>query len=165
MEIHQIRYFLSVAEFLNFTRAAESCHVAQPALSRAVKALEEELGGLLFHRDNRNIQLTELGRMVHPHLAEFYANSKSIKQIALDFSKLDKTPLRLGVMSTIAPDQFIDLIGDLRAIHPGIELHLCDSSAPDLRRRLLGGDLELAIYALPGEEPTCLLYTSPSPRD
>jgi LysR family hydrogen peroxide-inducible transcriptional activator len=154
MEMHQIRYFLSVAETLNFTKAAESCNVAQPALSRAVKALEEELGGLLFHRENRNTHLTELGRMVHPHLAELYENSKSVKLMARDYSKLARTPLKLGVMSTIAPDQFIDLIGDLRAHHPGVELHLCDSNAPDLRNRLLAGDLELAVYALPGEAVT-----------
>ncbi len=50
MEMHQVRYFLAVAEKLNFTRAAEQCGVTQPALTRAIKSLEEELGGLLFHR-------------------------------------------------------------------------------------------------------------------
>ena len=51
MEMHQIRYFLTLCEELNFTRAAEKCHVAQPALTRAIKLLEEEFGGLLFHRE------------------------------------------------------------------------------------------------------------------
>ncbi len=50
MEMHQVRYFLAVAETLNFTRAAEQCHVAQPSLSRAVHKLEAELGGDLFRR-------------------------------------------------------------------------------------------------------------------
>jgi DNA-binding transcriptional LysR family regulator len=154
MEMHQIRYFLATAEVLNFTKAAENCHVAQPALSRAIKMLEGELGGLLFHRDPRNIHLTKLGRMVHPHLAELYENSRSVKLMARDYTKPDKTPLRLGIMSTIAPDQFIDLIGELRSLHPGIELQLSDSDAQDLKDRLLSGELDLAIYAFPGDKRT-----------
>jgi DNA-binding transcriptional LysR family regulator len=53
MEMHQVRYFLSVARALNFTRAAEECGVAQPSLSRAIKELEGELGGELFRREGR----------------------------------------------------------------------------------------------------------------
>jgi DNA-binding transcriptional LysR family regulator len=51
MEMHQVRYFLALCEELNFTRAAERCHVTQPSLTRAIKQLEEELGGTLFHRE------------------------------------------------------------------------------------------------------------------
>jgi DNA-binding transcriptional LysR family regulator len=62
MEMHQIRYFLSVAETLYLTRAAEACHVAQPSLSRAVRRVEEELGDDLFRRERNRIYLTDLGR-------------------------------------------------------------------------------------------------------
>ena len=58
MEMHQIRYFLAVAEELNFTRASEKCNVSQPSLSRAIKLLEEELGGPLFHRERIRTHLT-----------------------------------------------------------------------------------------------------------
>jgi DNA topoisomerase IA len=64
MEMHQVRYFLAVAEELNFTRAAERCNVTQPSLSRAIKLLEEELGGLLFHRERESTHLTDLGHEV-----------------------------------------------------------------------------------------------------
>ena len=57
MEMHQVRYFLAVAEELNFTRASERCNVTQPSLSRAIKLLEEELGGLLFHRERDSTRL------------------------------------------------------------------------------------------------------------
>ena len=58
MEMHQVRYFLAVARALNFTRAAEECHVAQPSLTRAIRQLEGELGGDLFRRERPQAQLT-----------------------------------------------------------------------------------------------------------
>ncbi len=153
MEMHQIRYFLAVAEDLNFTKAAERCNVSQPALSRAIQALEQELGGPLFRRERSHTHLSELGRMVQPHLAEVLDSTQSATRLAREYGRLKKTPMKLGIMSTIAPDEIIDLIGAVRTRHPGIELRLCDSDAKDLRARLLNGDLELAVYALPGAEP------------
>ena len=66
MATHQIRYFLAVAKTLNFTQAAEECHVAQPSLSRAIRNLEEELGGELFRRERALSHLTELGKLMLP---------------------------------------------------------------------------------------------------
>lgn len=68
-------------------------------------------------------------------------------------------------MSTIAPDQIIDLIVAVRTRHPGIELRLCDSDAKDLRARLIDGDLELVVYALPGEEPDERTHVMPLFRE
>ncbi len=68
MEMHQIRYFLAICECLNFTRAAEQCHVARPSLTRAIKKLEAELGGPLLRRERNHTHLTELGRLIRPHL-------------------------------------------------------------------------------------------------
>ena len=64
MEMHQVRYFLAVAQELNFSRAAEKCNVSQPSLSRAIQQLEGELGGPLFHRERHLTHLTDLGEMV-----------------------------------------------------------------------------------------------------
>jgi DNA-binding transcriptional LysR family regulator len=153
MEMHQVRYFLAVAEDLNFTKAAERCNVTQPALSRAIQQLEAEMGGPLFHRERGNTHVTELGRMLEPHLRQMYEKSQSAQQLANDYKRLKKTPLKLGIMSTIAPDQIIDLIAAIKSRYAGIELQLCDSDANDLRKRLVEGDLELAIYARPGGEP------------
>ncbi|TKB90242.1 MAG: hypothetical protein E5W81_07075 [Mesorhizobium sp.] len=64
-------------------------------------------------------------------------------------------------MSTIAPDEIIELISSVRAHHPGVELHLCDADAKSLRRRLLEGDLEAAIYALPSNVPDEEVHSLP----
>jgi hypothetical protein len=70
MELHQVRYFLAVCKEKSFTRAAKHCGVSQPSLSDAIKRLEQELGGQLFHRSRVNCLLSELGQEVWPHLCK-----------------------------------------------------------------------------------------------
>src|SRR6059058_5874137 len=101
MEMHQVRYFLALCDELNFTRAAERCHVAQPSLTRAIKSLEEELGGPLFHRERANTHLSELGRTIKPFLDDLFRRAEDAKREARDFIRLKRTPLRLGLMCTI----------------------------------------------------------------
>src|SRR3712207_176626 len=145
MEMHQVRYFVALRETLNFTRAADRCNVAQPSLTRAIKLLEDELGGPLFRRERANTHLTELGRMVKPHLQQVYEQAQEAKRQAMGFRNLQKVTLRLGVMCTIAPGQLIDLIAGIQSHHPLVELEILDASAQMLQDRLLAGELEVAI--------------------
>ncbi|HEX2137881.1 MAG TPA: LysR family transcriptional regulator [Microvirga sp.] len=165
MEMHQIRYFLAVCEELNFTRAAERCCVAQPSLTRAIKLLEEELGGLLFHRERANTHLSELGRMVRPYLQQVYEQAQEAKRLALDQKKLKRVALRLGVMCTIPPDQLIELICGIESRHPLVELEIIDSNAFVLQERLISGDLEVAIFCPPRNEPDDRLHYVPLFRE
>ncbi|HUK09202.1 MAG TPA: LysR family transcriptional regulator [Stellaceae bacterium] len=153
LEIHQVRYFLALADTLNFTKAAEQCNVSQPALTRAIQLLERELGGLLFHRERANTHLTELGRMVQPFMRQSFEAAQRTKLLAEEFAKAKKKTLKVGIMCTIAPDQMIDLITAMQSRHPDVELQLCDANAWDLEKQLLDGRLEIAIYCLPGKEP------------
>jgi len=133
MEMHQVRYFLAVATELNFTRASETCHVSQPSLTRAIKLLEEELGGPLFHRERANTHISELGRTVLPYLKQVYQGAEDAKRQAGDFVRLQKTPLRLGLMCTIAPALLLDLVSAVQMRHPGVALQILDAAAPALR--------------------------------
>src|SRR5499425_2800215 len=101
MEMHQVRYFLAVSRTLNFTKAAEECNVAQPSLTRAVQKLEDELGGPLFHRERANTHLTELGRLMLPHLEQTYNAAQAAKSLATSIRKGDVAPLKLAVSGTI----------------------------------------------------------------
>lgn len=152
MEMHQVRYFLAVAEELNFSRAAEKCNVSQPSLSRAIQLLEGEFGGQLFRRERNHTHLSDLGNMIRPHLETVYNAAKTAKDLSRDISTMKRIPLKLGIMSTISPNEIVDLIAGLETRHEGLELKLSDASAIDLRKRLLSGDLEVVIYALPGEQ-------------
>ena len=82
MEMHQVQYFLALCEERNFTSAAKRCGVSQPSLTNAIKRLEQTLGGPLFHRDRRNIELTELGRAVKPYLKQLNQSAYEAKRKA-----------------------------------------------------------------------------------
>jgi LysR family hydrogen peroxide-inducible transcriptional activator len=165
VEMHQVRYFLALCEDLNFTHAAERCHVSQPSLTRAIKQLEGELGGALFHRERANTHLSELGRIIRPHLEQVYCEMEQAKRHACDFKRLRQIPLKLGIMCTIAPDPIVDLIGAVRTRHAGVELKLSDANGWELEDQLLRGDLEVAIYCLPGSEPDERLHVLPLFRE
>jgi DNA-binding transcriptional LysR family regulator len=156
--MHQVRYFLTLCEELNFTRAAERCNVAQPALTRAIKQLEEEFGGLLFHRERARTHLSELGQAVRPYLDEVRRQSQQAKELATSFIELKQTPLKLGIMCTIGPGNFIGLLSNLQVQHPGIELQISDAGGDELQERLLAGELEAAIYCWPDQVDQRLHY-------
>jgi LysR family transcriptional regulator, hydrogen peroxide-inducible genes activator len=154
MEMHQVRYFLAVAEELNFSRAAERCHVAQPSLSRAIRSLEAEFGGDLFHREGRKTHLSELGRMVLPHLQMVYSATDSAMRVSRDIGAMNTVPLKLGIMSTISPDEIVDLIAALKTKYAGLELKLRDASAAALQDGLLRGELEARFMRFPERNGT-----------
>jgi DNA-binding transcriptional LysR family regulator len=149
--MHQIRYFLAVCEMLNFTRAAKSCNVSQPSLTRAVKALEDELGGLLFRRERNNIHLTGLGEMMRPHLTQVLIETEAAKERAKDFSRLDDVELRLGMMCTIGPRRFVPFLQAFRDRHPKLKLVVQDGSNPQLQERLAQGEIDVAVCGQPDE--------------
>lgn len=163
MELHEIRYFLAVSRTSNFTRAAEQCNVTQPALTRAIQKMEEELGGLLFSRERGNIHLTELGRLVEPQFAEMVARAQEARATAQRFLRLEGAQLTLGVMCTIGPLRFVRFLQDFRARHPGIDISLVEGVPDRLMEKLTAGEIDLAVMARPDGFPdplrATLLYT------
>src|SRR5260221_4774613 len=122
MEMHQIRYFLAVSEYLNFRRAAEECHVSAPALTRAIQKLEEEIGGKLFRRERNLTHLTDLGTLVRPHLKRVLFEAEGAKVTAEQFLRLEHAPVRLGVQWTIRPLYFMGFLFHFATKQSGGEL-------------------------------------------
>src|SRR3546814_9382257 len=91
--MHQIRYFLAVSETRNITKAAERCYVTQPSLSRAIKALETELGGELLRRERALSHLTELGQRMLPMLRRCYESALTAKMVAASIREGEVAPL------------------------------------------------------------------------
>ncbi len=151
MDLHHIRYFLAVCETKNFTRAAELCNVTQPALSRAIQQLEEESGGLLFHRDRQTVSVTELGMLMRPRLQQVVEELSKARTDARKFLTLEDAQITLGIMCSVGPRRFTALLGDFRLRYPGISVRLVEGSLKQLCARLESGDLDVAILADPEE--------------
>lgn len=149
MEMHQVRYFLSLCDTLSFTRAAEQCHVSQPALTTAIRKLEDEVGGPLFHRDGKRLLLTELGKLLRPYLGQMAGQLEAARTAADNFRRLNQVPLNIGVMATIGPLRLARFLGRFRRDHPGIELAIHEGKLGELVQRLDAGDLDLAVLSSP----------------
>jgi DNA-binding transcriptional LysR family regulator len=151
MEMHQIRYFLAVSETLNLSKAAERCNVAQPSLTRAIKALETELGGELIRRERNLSHLTELGQRVLPMLRQCYETAISAKSVAASMRNGDVVPLSLALSNTIGLKPFEPILQYLSRVFPGLQLTLLRGSRSEVVDYLKSGAAELAIAGPLGE--------------
>jgi DNA-binding transcriptional LysR family regulator len=145
MEMHQVRYFLAAAKALSFTRAAELCHVSQPALTTAIKKLEVQLGSALFHREGRQVALTEFGRRMQPYLSQILQQANAAETVAKDFRLLDQVPIRLGVMSTIGPMRLAALMAAFEQQTPGVDTTVREGAPEALAAQLDADELDIAI--------------------
>ena len=145
MDLTQIRYFLALARTLNFTRAAEACHVTQPALTKSIQRLEDELGGPLLLRERSLTQLTPLGQEMLPLLEQTHAAAQRAKEHAAGLKAQPSSPLRLGFALDAPTPPFAPLFTELAARLPGFELSLAEAGAPGLFEGLLHGTLDAAV--------------------
>ena len=149
MEIDQARYFVAAAEHLNFTRAAEACNISQPSLTVAIKKMEDEFGGPLFHREGKRILLTELGQRLRPFIQQMADQAETVRQAARDFRLLRQVPLRIGIQNTIGPMRLSMLLAGFKQQHPGVELGVHEGGLDDLQARLDAGDVDMAVLHAP----------------
>jgi DNA-binding transcriptional LysR family regulator len=138
MEFRQLRYFTMVARELNFTRAAEKLRVAQPALSRQVRQLEEELGVRLFVRDKRHVELTTRGEAF---LAEAEAILKQSERAML-LARSNRVALRLGYVWGLFHTMVPEALQRLRVLAPEVAVNLFDLSAAQQSRALAANKLD-----------------------
>ena len=151
MEMQQVRYFLSVARVLNFTRAAEECNVTQPALTRAIKQLEDELGGDLIRREGRNTHLTDLGNRMQPLLQQCYDSALTAKSLATKIRKGEVPSLSLAVSRTLDLVHLMRPLGEMHRSFAGLQLKLRRGTGAQIATMLKNGEVDLAIGGPMGE--------------
>jgi LysR family hydrogen peroxide-inducible transcriptional activator len=152
MELYQIRYFLAVAETLNFTRASERSFVSQPALTKAIQRLEETIGGRLFDRTKSSVQLTALGREMLPSFRQIFDTALATREQARRLTRPRREVLRVGVMCTIDFQQVLPGFVDSQE-RQGIELLFREGGLEALTDELDRGELDLGIMCSPYESP------------
>lgn len=151
MDIRQLRYFVAVASHENFSKAAQQLYIAQPALSRSMRALEEELGVRLFERHMRGATLTPEGRQLLDRAAFML---RSFEEIRAEIGRGQATPsgpLVVGMTPNFALMVGAEVASRIRQRFPGAQLRIVEAYSPALRDQLRGGGLDIAI--LSGGEP------------
>ena len=103
MTLQELRYVAAVAELKHFGRAAEACHVSQPALSAGVKRLEEELGVVLFERSRRGVLVTPEGKALVAQARRVLGETDRLRELARHHLEPMSGILRLGVIPTVGP--------------------------------------------------------------
>ena len=146
--LRQLRYFQALIEHGSFSRAAESVHVSQPALSLQIRELEASLGGPLVERESRGVLLTPLGREAHEQTLRILDETLLLETMG---QRYEAGPLRVavGIVSTLAPYLLPGVLTHLHDASPRVELDLVEAPGQSLVSSLLAGRLDAAIVSLP----------------
>ncbi|MFJ4744551.1 LysR family transcriptional regulator [Streptomyces sp. NPDC093108] len=157
MDIRQLRYFVTVAEEANFTRAAARLHLAQPGVSAQVRQLEKELGHLLLDRSGRSVTLTEVGDAVLPYARAAIGAVEAVRQTADEFTGLLRGQVTLGLVAgaAAAAHEFdlASVLARFHADHPQVEIALTEETSEWMLTALRQGELDMAMIGLADAQP------------
>ncbi|MFD0900759.1 LysR family transcriptional regulator [Actinomadura sediminis] len=164
MQLQQLAYFVAVAEVRHFTQAAELLRVAQPSLSKQIRALEGELNVSLFSRARGNIALTPAGEALLPLAKRILADVETARVEVQELAGLRRGRVRLGATPSLCAGLLADVLRRFHDAYPGIQLIVEEGGSRDLVRQLTRGELDLALVILPlhGDPP---LDTTPILRE
>lgn len=160
MDFNQIRYFLALADTLNFTRAAELCHVTQPTLTQGIRRLEDELGGPLVIRDGKNTRLSDLGRALRAHFERIDETKTMLRETARAVTSGERIELNIGLMCTIGPGVLSEFLEAFQRRHPMSALFLHDVTPDVIPDLILSGALDGAFCARHGDRHPKLDYAT-----
>ncbi|ETK31164.1 LysR family transcriptional regulator [Microbispora sp. ATCC PTA-5024] len=149
MQLQQLAYFVAVAETRHFTQAAERARVAQPSLSKQIKALETELGAPLFSRARGNVTLTPAGEALLPLARRMLADAETARREVAELAGLRRGRVRLGATPSLCAGLLADALALFHRDYPGVELRVEEGGSRDLVRDLARGQLDLALIILP----------------
>lgn len=153
MTLNELRYIVAVAHERNFRRAAERSFVSQPALSLAIRKLEEELGVQLFERSKTDVTVTPVGVQIVEQAQRALEEVAQIKAIAQQGQDQLAGPIRLGAIYTIGPYLLPELIPALHERAPRMPLEVEENTTANLEQLLRSGRIDAAIIALPFDAP------------
>ena len=150
MELRHLRYFVAVAEELNFTRAAERLHIAQPPLSTQIRLLEEEIGAQLFERDKRRVFLTQAGREMLGRARAILGAAEEAKKATRRAASGETGELHLGYAASAMFTELLPaVIRSFQKRFPAIQLHLHEMPSIDQLYAVYNRELDVGIVRRP----------------
>jgi DNA-binding transcriptional LysR family regulator len=153
MELRHLRYFEAVARHSHVTRAAEELHIAQPALSKQISQLEQELDVALFDRVGRNVRLTEAGEALLPHVRSILGQVESARVAMAERVGLRRGRAAVGTPPTVGTQLLPRALADFNQRYPGIEFRLHEAGVQTLIDLLEAGLSDMAVVTLPVNDP------------
>lgn len=159
MEFHQLKTFIHVAELGSLMKAADRLNIAQPALSRQMRLLEEELGVKLFERHGRGMAVTDIGREILDHAANVMVELDSIRNVAASGHTHIRGTVVVGMPPTVAEIVTVPLVRRLRERHPELSVRFSSAFSGHLLDWLQRGELEVSLSYDP--EPQRSLRITP----
>lgn len=157
--VKQLKYFVALEQKGHFGKAAESCFVSQSAFSVAIKELESHLGAQLVDRTNKNVTITRVGREVANQARHCLRDIEYLAEIARSNQESLSGRLNMGVIPTIAPFVLPSLMPRLRESFPDLQLYLREDTTQSIYARLMSGELDVILLALPYKLSNVETYT------
>lgn len=148
MELRQLRYFVMLAETLNYRRASERLYISQPPLTVAIQKLEAEVGVLLFDRTTQVVRLTSAGAAALDSARKALFFADEVGRAAAAGAAGETGPLRLGFVGSATYSLLPRVLPTFRERYPQVVLHLTESAATDLLGRVQGGELDVALVRM-----------------
>jgi len=151
--IHQLEYFVAVAEEGQFTRAAARLHIAQPSVSAQVRQLERLLGTQLFHRGSSHVTLTDAGEALLPMARRVLNDVVELVNEVAEVEGLRRGHVGIGATPSLSATLLPIVLGRFHATHPGVSIAVSEQGSTHLLKGLDSGDLDLALAVLPVHAP------------
>ncbi|MCX5199926.1 transcriptional regulator CynR [Streptomyces sp. NBC_00237] len=148
LELRHLRYLLAVAEYANFTRAAEALHISQPTLSQQIKQLERALKVQLLDRSGRSVRLTDAGEAYVTYARRALTDLAAGERAVLDVGDLSRGTLRVAMTPTFTTYLVGPLVADFHARHPGISLDVREMTQARMEAELLDDRVDVGIAFL-----------------
>lgn len=147
MDLRQLRVFTAVARHRSFTRAAEELHIAQPAVSMAVRKLEEELELTLLHRQEKRVALTAEGEVLLRHAERLLEQAQVAQDEMAELRGLARGEVRIGIPPMMSAYYFPQVIRDFRSRYPNLRLSVNGEGAARIQRMIVRGEIDIGVIA------------------
>ncbi len=151
LNLNFLKIFYEVANCNSFLKAANKLYITQPAISRSIAKLEEELGYVLFHRANNGVSLTPYGQVLYKYIKESNDLLNACQRILKSMHNEEDTNIVIGVQSHIVMNYLMEKIIDFRKDHPNVRMKLVDMPTRDLLEELVKDNLDFVIDTSPIE--------------
>ena len=154
MDFHHLKYFVEVADQKSFSKAARNLHISQSAISRTIKALEDELGVVLFMRNAKSVELTDGGTIFLTHAKRVVFMFEHLKTDFENEFRLEQGSIRIGIPPITDAPIFAQLLGEFKKVYPQIDLELYEQGSKKVEISVQEGLIDIGI-----------ICTKPNPKE